>query len=66
MLRVNNDFKINKYLGATLDFNFKRSKSHRPTFNPFDRMRITPPVYAAMWDDGRIAEGKSGATHTVE
>lgn len=61
MLRVNNDFKINKYLGATLDFNFKRSKSHRPTFDPFDRMRITPPVYAAMWDDGRIAEGKSGA-----
>ena len=61
MLRVNNDFKINKYLGATLDFNFKRSKSHQPTFNPFDRMRITPPVYAALWDDGRIAEGKSGA-----
>lgn len=61
MVRVNNDFKINKYLGATLDFNFKRSKTHRPTFEPFDRMRISPPVYAAMWDDGRIAEGKSGS-----
>lgn len=61
MVRVNNDFKINKYLGATLDFNFKRSKAHRPTFEPFDRMRISPPVYAAMWDDGRIAEGKSGS-----
>lgn len=61
MVRVNNDFKINKYLGATLDFNFKRSKSHRPTFDPFDRMRISPPVYAAVWNDGRIAEGKSGA-----
>lgn len=61
MVRVNNDFKINNYLGATLDFNFKRSKTHRPTFEPFDRMRISPPVYAAVWDDGRIAEGKSGA-----
>lgn len=62
MLRVNNDFKINNYLGATLDFNFKRSKSHQPVFdNVFDRMRVAPPVYAAVWDDGRIAEGKSGA-----
>lgn len=61
MARVNNDIKINKYLGATIDFNFKRSKTHKPTFSPFDRMRITPPVYAAVWDDGRIAEGKSGA-----
>lgn len=61
MLRVNNDFKINKYLGATLDFNFKRSKAHQPVFTPFNRMRIAPPVYAAVWDDGRTAEGKSGA-----
>lgn len=61
MMRVNNDFKINRYLEATLDFNFTRSKTHQPTFDPFDRMRIAPPVYAAVWDDGRIAEGKSGA-----
>lgn len=61
MVRSNNDFKINKYLGANLDFNFKRSKTHKPTFDPFNRMRISPPVYAAVWDDGRIAEGKSGA-----
>ena len=61
MIRVNNDFRINRFLGSSLDFNFKRSKAHRPTFQPFDRMRISPPIYAAMWDDGRIAEGKSGA-----
>ena len=61
MLRVNNDFRINKFIGATLDFNFKRSKTHRPTFTPFDRLRLSPPIYAAVWDDGRIAEGKSGA-----
>lgn len=62
MLRVNNDFSINKYLGATLDFNYKRSNTHQPAgFNPLDRMRIMPLVYAAVWDDGRVAEGKTGA-----
>lgn len=61
MTRVNNDFKINNYLGATLDFNFKRSKSHQPVFDPINRMRIAAPVYAAVWDDGRMAEGKSGS-----
>lgn len=61
MLRVNNDFKINKYIEASLDFNFKRSKVHRPVFDPFYKMRIASPVYAAVWEDGRVAEGKSGA-----
>lgn len=61
MVRVNNDFKFNKYLGATLDFDFKRSKVEQPEFDPIDRMRIAAPVYAAVWADGRVAEGKSGS-----
>lgn len=60
MIRVNNDFKINKYLGSSLDFNFRRTKVHKPVYNPFSDMRFAAPVYAAMWGDGRIAEGKSG------
>lgn len=60
MLRVNNDFTINKMLGATLDFNVRRAKNHNPIYNPFNSMRMTPAIYAATWDDGRIAEGKSG------
>jgi len=60
MLRVNNDFTINKMLGATLDFNVRRAKNHRPVYDPFKAMRMTPAIYAAMWDDGRIGEGKSG------
>lgn len=60
MLRVNNDFTINKMLGASLDFNVKRSKYHLPVYDPFKAMRMTPAIYAATWDDGRIAEGKSG------
>ncbi len=59
-LRVNNDFTINEKLGATVDFNVKRSKHHSPVYDPFNAMRMTPSIYAATWDDGRIAEGKSG------
>lgn len=61
MVRVNNDFRFNNYLGATLDFDFKRTNVEQPEFNPFDRMRIAAPVYAAVWADGRVAEGKSGS-----
>ena len=34
MIRANNDFTVNKYLGATLDFNFKRTKNHQPYYSP--------------------------------
>lgn len=59
-MRVNNDFSISDILGATLDFNVKRSKHHSPIYSPFSTTRMMPAIYAAMWDDGRIAEGKSG------
>lgn len=60
MLRLNNDFTINKVLGAKLDLNIRRAKNHTPNYSPFTTMRNMPAIYAAMWDDGRIAEGKSG------
>lgn len=60
MFRVNNDFTINKYLGATLDFNFKRSKTHSPNYNPFSDIRFASMVYPAVWEDGRYADGKNG------
>ena len=60
MLRVNNDFTINKYLGTTLDFNFKRSKTHTPNYNPFSDIRFASMVYPAIWEDGRYADGKNG------
>lgn len=62
MLRTNNDFEIIKdKLSASLDINVRRGKSRNTVYNPFSDMRKTPAIYAAMWDDGRIAEGKSGA-----
>ena len=60
MLRINNDFTINKMITAKVDLNVRRAKNHNPIYNPFATMRNMPAIYAAMWDDGRIAEGKSG------
>ncbi len=62
MLRANNDFSIIKdKLVATVDVNVRRGKNISPNFSPFDMMRKMPAIYAATWDDGRFAEGKSGS-----
>lgn len=60
MVRTNNDFTINKYLGATLDLNLKKAKNHQPHYNPFYDMRIAPMIYPAIWENGAYAEGKNG------
>ncbi|MCY1718965.1 TonB-dependent receptor [Prolixibacteraceae bacterium Z1-6] len=58
--RFNNDVTINKYLSASVDFYAKRSLSTNPSREPMYDMRISAPVYAAVWSNGLIAEGKSG------
>ena len=60
MIRSNNDFTVNKYLGATLDFNFKRTKNHQPHYSPFANMRLAPMIYPAVWANGEYADGKNG------
>ncbi|WP_293714483.1 TonB-dependent receptor [uncultured Parabacteroides sp.] len=61
MIRVNNDFKINKYIEAHLDLNFKRSRSEEPNTNPLDGdKRKTPPVYAMRWTNGMWGDVKDG------
>ncbi|WP_229251078.1 TonB-dependent receptor [Emticicia sp. BO119] len=60
-VRSNNDFTINKIVGGTVDFNFKRTNTVDPTANdPLYRTRIAAPIYPALWADGRIADGKAG------
>ena len=61
MVRTNNDFTINKYLGATLDLNARKTKDYQPNYNPFSDMRLAPMVYPAVWENGAYAEGKSGS-----
>ena len=59
--RFNNDAKFNNYLSASLDFFFKRTSTSQPSRDPMYFAMISAPVYAAEWQDGRVAEGKSGA-----
>lgn len=59
--RFNNDVTISKKLSASLDLSFKRTIGLSPVNDPIYNMRISAPVYAAMWSDGRVAEGKTGA-----
>lgn len=59
--RVNNDVTINKYLSASVDLNFRRTIIQQPVTNPMYKMGIVPPLYAAMWSDGRVGAGKDGA-----
>jgi len=58
--RFNNDVTITKNLSVSLDLNFKRSISEQPFYDPMYNMLISPPVYAAKWADGRVADGKNG------
>ena len=60
-IRTNNDFTINDYIGAIVDINFKRSMSDNPNSNALSFSSYAAPIYGAMYDDGRVAEGKNGA-----
>ncbi len=59
MLRANNDVTINKSLSVAVDLNgiYSINNNPRVSFSPGFGVA---PIYAAMWSDGRIAEGKSG------
>ena len=59
MMRINNDIEISKYVSAHFDINFKTSKSSAPIDAPW-YSRMTPPIYAIMWSDGRYADVKDG------
>lgn len=59
--RFNSDYTISKALSVSFDLNFKRSIARQPVLDPMYRMRISAPIYAATWTDGRVASGKSGA-----
>lgn len=61
MFRINNDFNINKYISAALDVNIRHARSKDTQFSPWEDMRRMPAIYAAQWENGGIADGKSGA-----
>ena len=61
MIRVNNDFKINKWLEAHLDVNYSRSRNEEPHKNPMDKeWRSIPGIYAVRWSNGAWGDVKDG------
>ncbi len=59
-IRMNNDITINKYIAAAFDINVKRSEYKSPVYDPMYALYTMPAIYPALWEDGRIADGKSG------
>jgi TonB-linked SusC/RagA family outer membrane protein len=59
--KVNNDLTFNKYIAGHVDFNFRRSESTLAVVDPMYSTRVAAPIYPAVWQDGRIANGKDGA-----
>jgi TonB-linked SusC/RagA family outer membrane protein len=59
--RINNDIKINKYLSASIDMSFEHTYNPNTNVNPLQAAYKYGPNTAAMWADGRIAEGHNGS-----
>ena len=60
MGRVNNNFKINDKISAQVDFSYSNENNASPSVNPVQSLQRYPSIFAALWADGRIAEGQNG------
>lgn len=58
--RINNTINISDKFGANLNIAFRFTDDDQPSTNPTAKAIETPGIYAARWQDGRIAEGKTG------
>ena len=58
--RLNNDLKISDKFGVTADIAIKLTTNNNPIEDPTDAALSYAPNYSAVWEDGRIAGGKSG------
>jgi len=59
-VRANNDVTVNKYISASIDFNYIRLINKEAAFagdNYIGSYASAP--YAALWSDGRVAEGQT-------
>lgn len=61
MFRANNDFNFNKFIKASLDVSIRHARNNSPIYSPFEGIRKMPAIYPAVWENGGMAEGKSGS-----
>lgn len=60
MGRSNNNFKISNKINAQVDFSYIHERRKSPSVNPVQSAQRYPSIFAAMWTDGRIAQGQNG------
>lgn len=60
-LRLNNDFRLFKWMKASADISLRKTDKTNPHTSPSQQMRYIPAIYAATLSDGRYAEGKEGS-----
>lgn len=58
--RLNNDIKVFKWMNASADLSLRYVDQLNPHTSPSGIMRYIPPIYQAVWSDGRYAPGKDG------
>src|SRR5699024_7451686 len=61
MTRINNDITFTDYLTSKIDVSYNRSITEKPSANPLHSSHKYPPIYSAMYEDGRISHGKDGS-----
>lgn len=58
--RLNNDVQVFKWLKTSADISLRYTDQVNPHASPSGIMRYIPPIYQAVWSDGRYAPGKDG------
>lgn len=58
--RVNTNITVTDKIKSSVNVYFKRAISENPSESPMTNVYRSAPVYAAVWTNGLIAEGKSG------
>lgn len=58
--RLNNEFKITKFLTADVNGSYLRSANMQPINNPLSHAYKYGPLETPYWSDGRISGGRNG------
>lgn len=58
--RLNNDVQVFDWMKVSADISLRYTDQVNPHASPSGIMRYIPPIYQAVWSDGRYAPGKDG------
>ncbi|UMB62103.1 TonB-dependent receptor [Lutibacter sp. A80] len=58
--RINNELQLSDKIGAVLNIAFKQTDEEKPLTDPTNYAINYGTVYPALWEDGRLADGKTG------